>query len=426
MTIITDVVGFQLDVTKSSVTGVTGAGGNYTPISGTGTGSTSFVALSDAATANIPVFNSPTAAALALLASLASPALTGTPTAPTPGSTDNSTKLATTAMVQAAIASALVGFLDLKGSMSAAANPNYPVALKGDTYLISAAGLIGGTSGLAVNVGDVIVASAANAGGTQAAVGTSWFVLEHQIAGALLATNNLSDVSNIATALLNLGLNQVNNTSDANKPVSTAQAAAIAARARAYRGVAASQTAMLALSAAVVGDWCERSDLANQVFELTTAGPATLANWTAYPSGGVTTFAALTDAASATIATTNTSVANALVLKANKGHVDRAADVTTGRAFVSTDFGIGVVPLNNAAVQNFTVNTAATMGITGSGNVLPMQILGAVHTLTAGTGVTITYGATSYTAAAVTGFVPVLNQTYVLVQRGTTDTWDLS
>ena len=315
MTILTDVVGFQLDFTKSSVIGVAGSGGIYTPISGTGTGSTSFVALSDAANANIPVVNLPTAAALALLASLASPALTGTPTAPTPGSTDNSTKLATTAMVQAAIASALVGFLDLKGSMSAAANPNYPVALKGDTYLISAAGLIGGTSGLAVNVGDVIVASAANAGGTQAAVGTSWFVLEHQIAGALLATNNLSDVSNIATARLNLVLDQVNNTSDASKPVSTAQAAAIAARARAYRGVAASQTAMLALSASVVGDWCERSDLANQVFELTTAGPATLANWTAYPSGGVTTFAALTDAATATIAVTNTSVANALAGK---------------------------------------------------------------------------------------------------------------
>ena len=143
-------------------------------------------------------------------------------------------------------------------------------------------------------------------------------------------------------------------------------------------------------------------------------------------AGGATTFESLTNATTAAIPTENTPLANALALKANKGHVDRAADVTTGRAFVSTDFGIGVVPLNNAAVQNFTVNTAATMGITGSGNVLPMQILGAVHTLTAGTGVTITYGATSYTAAAVTGFVPVLNQTYVLVQRGTTDTWDLS
>jgi len=39
-------------------------------------------------------------AAEALLAPLASPALTGTPTAPTPGAGDNTTKLATTAFVQ--------------------------------------------------------------------------------------------------------------------------------------------------------------------------------------------------------------------------------------------------------------------------------------------------------------------------------------
>lgn len=42
--------------------------------------------------------------ALALKAPLASPALTGTPTAPTPSTVDNSTKIATTAMVQAVLA----------------------------------------------------------------------------------------------------------------------------------------------------------------------------------------------------------------------------------------------------------------------------------------------------------------------------------
>jgi hypothetical protein len=43
---------------------------------------------------------------------------------------------------------------------------------------------------------------------------------------ALQKAANLSDLVSIPTALLNLGLNNVNNTSDANKPVSTAQAAA--------------------------------------------------------------------------------------------------------------------------------------------------------------------------------------------------------
>ena len=143
-----------------------------------------------------------------------------------------------------------------------------------------------------------------------------------------------------------------------------------------------------------------------------------------YSVGGATTFSALTDAATAAIATTNASVANALALKATVGHIGRAADVTVGRAFVSTDFGVGVVPLNAVTVQAFSLSAAAIMGITGSGNVLSIQILGAAHTLTASAGVTITYGATSYVAVAVISFVPALNQVYTLVQRGISDIWD--
>jgi hypothetical protein len=101
---------------------------------------------------------------------------------------------------------ALVGLLDFKGSTNASTNPNYPAALKGDAYVVSVAGKIGGASGANVDVGDVYVASADNAGGTQAAVGSSWFILEHNLSGALLSANNLSDVANASTARANLGL----------------------------------------------------------------------------------------------------------------------------------------------------------------------------------------------------------------------------
>jgi hypothetical protein len=98
------------------------------------------------------------------------------------------------------------GLLDLKGSTNCSANPNYPAASKGDTYIVSVAGKIGGASGKSVDVGDIYIASADNAGGTEASVGASWFVIEHNLAGALLAANNLSDLADAETARANLGL----------------------------------------------------------------------------------------------------------------------------------------------------------------------------------------------------------------------------
>ena len=49
--------------------------------------------------------------------------------------------------------------------------------------------------------------------------------------GDMLSSNNLSDLASIATAKTNLGLNNVDNTSDANKPVSTATQTALDAEA---------------------------------------------------------------------------------------------------------------------------------------------------------------------------------------------------
>lgn len=129
-----------------------------------------------------------------------------TPAVGTASANDNSTRAASTAYVDAGIAAAVAGLLDFKGNTDASANPNYPVALKGDTYYISVAGRIGGASGKVVDVGDAYIANADNAGGTEAAVGTSWFVLEHNLAGALLSANNLSDVASAATSRTNLGL----------------------------------------------------------------------------------------------------------------------------------------------------------------------------------------------------------------------------
>lgn len=104
------------------------------------------------------------------------------------------------------LATKITGLLDFKGLTDCSANPNYPAALKGDYYLVSVAGKIGGASGVVVTAGDTYFAIADNAGGTQAGVGTSWTVVEGNLVGALVAANNLSDVANAATAAHNLGL----------------------------------------------------------------------------------------------------------------------------------------------------------------------------------------------------------------------------
>lgn len=61
-------------------------------------------------------------------------------------------------------------------TLNCSLDPNYPAASKGDKYLVSVAGRIGGGAGKVVQVGDIIVAWADNAGGDEAAVGADWNV----------------------------------------------------------------------------------------------------------------------------------------------------------------------------------------------------------------------------------------------------------
>lgn len=80
------------------------------------------------------------------------------------------------AFVNAALAGVTTG-LDPQAGIDCSTNPNYPAASQGDLYFVTVAGKIGGASGTSVLVGDFFYASADNAGGTQAAVGSSWTVV---------------------------------------------------------------------------------------------------------------------------------------------------------------------------------------------------------------------------------------------------------
>lgn len=111
-------------------------------------------------------------------------------------------KFATQKAVKAYIDNAVVGLWDVKGGTSCSGNPNYPAASKGYAYVVTAAGKIGGASGTSVDIGDVFVALLDNAGGTEASVGTSWFHIEHNLAGVALATGDLSQFASTTSAQL--------------------------------------------------------------------------------------------------------------------------------------------------------------------------------------------------------------------------------
>lgn len=166
--------------------------------------------------------------ALDLKANLASPALTGTPTAPTASAGTNTTQLATAAFVIAEILARLASndALLYKGAIDASSNPNYPAADAGHTYRISVAGKIGGASGVNVQVGDRITANVDGlSAGNHATVGGSWDIIQANIDGAVIldaaqtltnktmsgASNTFSNIPN--SAITGLGTMSTQNAS---------------------------------------------------------------------------------------------------------------------------------------------------------------------------------------------------------------------
>lgn len=128
-------------------------------------------------------------ASLNAKAPLASPALTGTPTAPTAAPGTNTTQLATTAFVQAAFGSndAVI----YKGDINCSTNPNYPAADRGHVYRVSAAGKIGGAGGVNVEAGDMLTCRTdGTLAGNQATVGGAWTITQTNIDGAVIGPPN--------------------------------------------------------------------------------------------------------------------------------------------------------------------------------------------------------------------------------------------
>lgn len=120
---------------------------------------------------------------------LTNAALTGSPTAPTVAATDNSTKVATSAMVQAAINSKIAGLtnaLVFKGTIGTdgtvtALPANHKV---GEVYIVATAGTYAGE---VCEVGDMIICQKAGS----AAADADWTVVQTNINGAVTASGDM-------------------------------------------------------------------------------------------------------------------------------------------------------------------------------------------------------------------------------------------
>ena len=85
------------------------------------------------------------------------------------------------AYIAGAIAAAIAPVAKNEGPIDCSLNPNYPPAQESDYYYCSVPGLIGGSLGIPVQTGDMIMSKDANAGGTQAAVGNHWYILQSKL-----------------------------------------------------------------------------------------------------------------------------------------------------------------------------------------------------------------------------------------------------
>lgn len=183
----------------------------------------------------------------ATYAPLASPALTGTPTAPTASAGTNTTQVATTAFVTNAVkvtgvkgnseSSYRTGNVNITkaniglGNVDNTSDANKPVSTATQTALDAKAPLaspaLTGTP----------TAPTASAGTNTTQIATTAFVTNAvKVTGVKGNSESSYRTGNVNITAANIGLGNVNNTSDANKPISTATQTALNSKANIDRG----------------------------------------------------------------------------------------------------------------------------------------------------------------------------------------------
>lgn len=105
---------------------------------------------------------------------------------------NSDTRIPSQKAVRAAIATAVSSVARPMGGIDCSANPNYPSANIGDFYRVTVAGLIGGASGVTVEIGDELHCFITAATGSQASVGASWTIVQSNVSQATNTTLGLT------------------------------------------------------------------------------------------------------------------------------------------------------------------------------------------------------------------------------------------
>lgn len=291
--------------------------------------------------------------ALNAKAPLASPALTGTPTAPTAAASTNNTQVATTAFVKTAVNSAISGLdgaMVFKGTIGSTgatvtALPNSHTA--GWTYVVATAGTYAGE---ACEVGDMITCVKT---GT-AASNADWNIVQNNINGAVTGPASAVD-SQVAVFNGSTGkiIKAVNASTLSVGSASTASSATTATNLASAPSLAASGNNITVTAGG-------KTSAAFTVPYATSAGSASSAtnatNWTEKPdwigsSKPTYTASEVGALASGGTAVNASKVANALILKVNSG--------TTEGTNLYTFNGSAAKTLNIKAGNNVTLTAAA-------------------------------------------------------------------
>ena len=101
------------------------------------------------------------------------------------------------------------GGTSYQGTISCSSNPNFPAAAKGDMWIVSTPGKIGGSSGTVVNIGDQIICNTDNSGGTLAAVGGDFDIVSGGVGTTRTYSTTIGNGVN-SSFVVNHNLNSLN------------------------------------------------------------------------------------------------------------------------------------------------------------------------------------------------------------------------